>query len=99
VSHRRPDDIEEMTGHENDGQLRPHQVTLAEVEAIEIRYMEVKEQAVHPYPPSTHLGTDSRGFVTNLVIMTAMPPTHQCLRLLSPSRTEQKAERLHAMRV
>ena len=40
LGHRRPDSIEQMTGHENDGQLRPHQVTLAQkIEAIEVRHM------------------------------------------------------------
>ena len=40
LGHRRPDSIEQMTGHENDGQLRPHHLTLAQkIEAIEVRHM------------------------------------------------------------
>ena len=40
MGHHRADSIEQVTRHENDGQLRPHQLTLAkEIEPIEVRHM------------------------------------------------------------
>ena len=40
LGRRRPDSAEQITGYENDGQLRPYQVTLAKkIEAVEVRHM------------------------------------------------------------
>jgi hypothetical protein len=47
LGHRWPDSTEQMTGHENDGQLRPHHLTLAEeIETIEVRHMYVGDHRI-----------------------------------------------------
>jgi hypothetical protein len=47
LGHRWPDSTEQMTGHENDGQLRPHHLTLAEeIETIEVRHMYVGDHCI-----------------------------------------------------
>jgi hypothetical protein len=47
LGHRWPDSTEQMTGHENDGQLRPHHLTLAEeIEPIEVRHMYVGDHRI-----------------------------------------------------